>query len=218
MVSKLYAAVATMVGYIIGAGILGIPYAVAKSGLTIGLLSVIVLGLAILMLNLYMGEIVLRTKEKHQIPGYAGKYLGKFGKWAMICMMVFGAYGALVAYIIKEGQFLSALFNPLFGGNAVLYSVLFFIAASYLVYVGLEAIAKSELFLVTLIMIIVVLFFVISFGSISLENVTTFNPAAFLIPFGVILFAFHGIGAIPEIAIELKNNKKLMKKAIIIGS
>ncbi|MCK5025118.1 MAG: hypothetical protein KAS15_00905 [Nanoarchaeota archaeon] len=218
MANKLYIAVATMIGYIIGAGILGIPYVVAKTGLAIGLLSIIILGIAVICLNLYMGEIVLRTKEKHQIPGYAQKYLGAYGRWIMIILMIFGAYGALIAYIIKEGQFLSALFTPIFGGGAVFYSILFFILASYLIYAGIEAISKSELFFVSLILILIVIFFISSFDSISLENALTFNPGAFLIPFGVILFAFHGLGSIPEIGIELRKHRKLMKKAIILGS
>ncbi|MEA3513865.1 MAG: aromatic amino acid transport family protein, partial [Nanoarchaeota archaeon] len=218
MANKLYVAVATMIGYIIGAGILGIPYAVAKSGLVIGLLSIIILGVAVICLNLYMGEIVLRTKAKHQIPGYAQKYLGNYGRWIMIILMIFGAYGALIAYIIKEGQFLSALFTPIFGGGAVFYSILFFIMASYLIYAGIEAISKSEFFFVSLILFLIVIFFIASFGSISLENVLTFNPGAFLIPFGVILFAFHGLGSISEIGVELRRHRKLMKKAIILGS
>jgi len=218
MANKLYIAVATMIGYIIGAGILGIPYVVAKTGLAIGLLSIIILGVAVICLNLYMGEIVLRTKEKHQLPGYAQKYLGSYGRWIMIILMIFGAYGALIAYMVKEGQFLSALFSPIFGGSAVFYSILFFIMASYLIYSGIEAISKSELFFVSLIIILIVIFFISSFDSISLENALTFNPGAFLIPFGVILFAFHGLGSIPEIGIELRKHRKLMKKAIILGS
>lgn len=218
MTNKLYTAVATMVGYVIGAGILGIPFAVAKSGFITGLISIIVLGVAVLLLNLYLGEIVLRTKQKHQLTGYAEKYLGNTGKWLMVFVMIFGSYGALIAYIIKEGQFLNALLSPLFGGSDIIYSIIFFIAASCLVYAGIKAIAKSELFMVSFILIIVVLLLVTSFSSISLDNISGFNPAGFLIPFGVILFAFNATGAIPEIAIELQRNKKLMKKAIIIGS
>lgn len=60
---------------VIGAGILGIPYVVAKAGFLTGLLDLIIIGLAVLVLNLYVGEIMLRTKEDHQLTGYAEKYL-----------------------------------------------------------------------------------------------------------------------------------------------
>ena len=98
-------AIATLTGMVIGAGILGIPYVIAKSGFLTGLIDLVIIGLAILVLNLYVGEIVLRTKEKHQLTGYAKKYLGKWGKRLMMFSMVFGLYGALIAYTIKEGEF-----------------------------------------------------------------------------------------------------------------
>ena len=73
------AGLAILIGTAIGAGILGIPYVVAKSGFLIGLGYIILLGLIILLVNLYLGEIILRTKGKHQLGGYAKKYLGKTG-------------------------------------------------------------------------------------------------------------------------------------------
>ena len=73
-------AIAMLCGTVIGAGVLGIPYVIAQAGFLVGLLSILVLGLAVLFLNLFIGEIVLRTPGNHQLPGYAEKYLGKWGK------------------------------------------------------------------------------------------------------------------------------------------
>lgn len=218
MSHKIYGAVATMVGYIIGAGMLGIPFAVAKSGFLTGLITIVGLGLCVMFLNLYMGEICLRTKEKHQLTGYAEKYLGKTGKVLMILVMIFGVYGALVAYILKEGQFLHALFSSLLGGSPLIYSLIFFAIATYLIYRGIGTIEKGEVILVTGLFLIISILLIISHQSISLDNLAVFNPGMLLIPFGVILFAFNASGSVPEIAIELKNHKKLIKKAIIIGS
>ena len=117
MTNKLYAAVATMVGYIIGAGMLGIPFAVARSGFLTGLITIIGLGIGVMFLNLYLGEIILRTKGEHQLTGYAEKYLGNTGKILMIFVMIFGVYGALVAYILKEGQFLQSRGRDAPGGR-----------------------------------------------------------------------------------------------------
>ena len=49
-------------------------------------------------------------------------------------------------------------------------------------------------------------------------NLNGFSIHNFWLPFGVVLFAFGGAGAIPVMKEELKNNKYLMKKAIIIGT
>ena len=62
-------AIAMLCGTVIGAGVLGIPFVVAKAGFFVGILSIILLGLAVLALNLFVGEIVLRTPGNHQLPG-----------------------------------------------------------------------------------------------------------------------------------------------------
>jgi amino acid permease len=71
-----FEAAATLVGCTIGAGILGIPYVVAQAGFITGAITIILLGALMLMLNLFTGEIALRTEGDHQLPGYAERYLG----------------------------------------------------------------------------------------------------------------------------------------------
>ncbi len=80
---KSLVAASTLVGTIVGAGILGIPYVISKAGLWYGFLIILFLGLAFLLLNLFGGEVVLRTKKQFQLTGYAGKYLGPTGKRLM---------------------------------------------------------------------------------------------------------------------------------------
>lgn len=211
-------AIATLTGMVIGAGILGIPYVIAKAGFLTGLINLIIIGLAILVLNLYVGEIMLRTKEKHQLTGYAEKYLGKWGKNLMTFSMIFGLYGALVAYTIKQGEFLAAIFAPIIGGNQLLYSIIFFLIAAFIVYKGIKAIGRSELIMVFFVLYIIVLLIIVAYPFIEIENLSAFNPQKLFLPYGVILFSFLGMAAIPEIGIELRENKKNIKKAIIWGS
>jgi amino acid permease len=56
-------AVFMITGMTIGAGILGIPYVVAQVGLKVGIAYILVLGLVMLLLNLMLGEIAVRTNE-----------------------------------------------------------------------------------------------------------------------------------------------------------
>ncbi|HLD97187.1 MAG TPA: aromatic amino acid transport family protein, partial [Candidatus Nanoarchaeia archaeon] len=85
--TRLFEAIATLIGTTIGAGVLGIPYVVAQSGLAVGLLHIIIIGTAAIMVNLLLGEIVLRTKGNHQLSGYAAKSLGEGGKKLMTLAM-----------------------------------------------------------------------------------------------------------------------------------
>src|SRR3989344_2068768 len=102
--------IATLTGTIIGAGVLGMPYVIAKAGFLTGTLALLALGIMAIFMYLYLGEIVLRTKGNHQLTGYAEIYLGKWGKKLMFLAMAVGIYGALAAYLIGSSGTLSRLF------------------------------------------------------------------------------------------------------------
>ena len=210
-----YAAIATLVGTIIGAGVLGIPYVIAKAGFMTGLINIVILGIAVLLLYLFMGETVLRTRGNHQLTGYAEIYLGKWGKRLMVFAMVFGIYGALIAYLIGEGEALAAIFSST---NYLLFRFIFFVIVSALIHKGLKAIENSELVMSTLVVLIVIIISAYAIPRIDTANLTAFSLSRIFMPFGVILFALAGTIAIPEMKEELVHNKELLKKAIIIGA
>jgi len=209
-----YEAVAVLVGTIIGAGILGIPYVVAQAGFLTGTITMIVIGFALIMLNLYLGEISLRTKGIHQLTGYAEIYLGKWGKRGMAAAMILGIYGALIAYLLGVGQSINAIFPSI---KMVWASIGFFIIMALLVYSGLKYIRKSELYINILVIAIVLFIFFAAIGKFNLGNLASLNLTKLFLPYGVILFAFIGAAAIPEVEEILKSNKKQLKKAIIFG-
>ena len=212
---KFAMAVTTLIGTIVGAGILGIPYVVAKAGIFYGFVLMIAIGFAFVFLNLFAGEVVLRTKKQYQLTGYAEKYLGRTGKRIMTFSMVFNIYGALTAYLIGEGQTLFFIFGA---GFPLLYTLLFFAVTSFIVYKGIKATGRAELILISLLFLVVILIGIFSFRSIDTHNFTPLDLSYFFLPYGVILFAFMGSPAIPEVQEVLGQEKKKMKKAIIIGS
>ncbi len=211
--NKQWYATATIMGTIVGAGILGIPYVIAKSGFFVGLVHIILIALFMMILSLYLGEVLLRTHGKHQLTGYAEKYLGKWGKRLMAFSMIFGLYGALIAYLIGEGEALSSIF----GGQPLFYTVIFFIVASAFVYIGVKSVSKSELILSFIKIAILVSLCALIIPSVKIENLMPISSNVFnlLYPFGVILFAFSGIPAIVEAREVLAKNESLFKKSII---
>jgi tyrosine-specific transport protein len=209
---RVFFAVATLVGCIIGAGILGIPYFVARAGIVSGLLVIVALGLLFMLINLYLGEVTLRTKGTHYLSYYAEKYLGRAGKRAMFISLVVGIYGALVAYLMGEGAALSSVLgiDPLLGG------VIAFVILSYAVYNGLGFISVAESIMMPIILSFIVILFLFAAPNIHIEPKPV-NLESLILPIGVVMFAFLGTSAIPEIKEELEDNKSL-KKAIIIAS
>jgi len=211
---SLFEAIATLVGTIIGAGILGVPYVFSHSGFWTGTFALILVGSAMLVMKLLFGEATLRTPGIHQLSGYAEIYLGKIFKYLMSFSLILGIYGSLLAYTIGQGEVISALT----GLSSDLSSLLFYFVGSILVFFGLNLVKKVELWLTAAIIFVIIIIGVISAPSIKLANITGFDISSLFMPYGVILFACSGIVAVAEIRQELAHRKKLMKPAILIGA
>ena len=211
---NIFPAIAALIGTIIGAGILGIPYVIVKSGFTIGLIHLIAISILIMVTMLYLGEIALRTKANHHLVGYAEKYLGKKGRILMFLAVTFGVYAAILAYLIGAGESLSFLFL----GTAA-YKLQFGIATwflmSFIVYFEIKALKEGESIGIIIIFILIVSIVILFWNKINPANLEYINLSNVFLPFGVILFAFLGFTAIPEVEIILKHQKNKMKKSII---
>lgn len=214
---KLFAAIATLVGTTIGAGFLGIPFVVRKSGFLVGLFWIVFLGLIMLYIKLCLGEVILRTKGRHQLAGYASIYLGKLGKALLFFAMFFGIYAALLAYLLGQGGSLSFL---VFGNvnNLLWMGLAFFALMSLLTYQGFHALKKWEPVAMVVVLTTITLIFFYFSPQVKAENLAELNLGNFFIPFGVILFALLGTAAMPEVERMLFREESKLKKAIVIGS
>ena len=157
---------------------------------------------------------MLRTKGNHQLTGYAEIYLGKWGKKLMFLTMVVGIYGALVAYLIGSSEILSKLL----GGSHGNWFMAYFLAISAIIYFGLKWVEKCEIFLGVLLIAAIFLITFTAMGHVDLNNLKEFSISKVFVPYGVLLFAYLGMAAIPEVKEEMASNLKGMKKAIIIGA
>jgi hypothetical protein len=207
---------AILIGTAVGAGVFGIPYVVAQSGIWIGLLHIVGIGLLMLGVNLMLSEIVLKTKGVHQLTGYAFKYLGKWGRFGMLLSLLIGIYGALVAYASGGGQSLTAII----GGDVLAWQWLFFAAGAVMLLGGTGWFVRSEVVLnavkVALFAVIAVVLFT-AFDASRVPLVPVSQAAAFA-PFGVVLFAYLAMVAVPEVREVLGTDKKLVTRAVVIGS
>lgn len=217
---KFFFALAILLGTIIGAGIFGIPYVIAMSGILPGLFYFLILGGAVLCLHLFFGEIVLRTEGKHRLIGYSQKYLGKWGKYLITVSTILGIVGALLAYIIIGGDFLKIIFSPYLNLSSFYFSLIFWLILSFFVFQGLKSIAPAELLMNIIFFLIIFLIFGFTFPKLNFQNFILFNSKHLFLPYGVILFALAGWSAIPEIAgiLQEKAERKNYKKVIIAAT
>lgn len=210
----MFEASATLVGTIIGAGILGIPYAIAQIGFWPGVGIMVVIAAIMLLRHFIIAEMVLRTPHVHQMPGYAGIYLGKWPKRIDSFIVLLAGYGALLAYMIGQGEVLTTLL----GGSEFQWSMVFYAFGIAMIYFGLSVIKRSELIMTVGIFLITLVIGIFSWNHIDTVHLTHFEPRNWILAYGVLLFAFGGSVAIPQMREVLAGKEHLMRRAIFIAS
>lgn len=207
-------AASIIVGTIVGVGIFGLPYAIAKTGFLVGIPLLILLSGAVLCLHYLYGEIVLRTKRKQRLVGYAKKYLGSKGKSVASLSAIFGLLGSQLAYLIVGGEFLQFLSGNLLGKDLFVYIVIFLLIGSLVVLKDSTAIAGFEFLMSVFLILVILLIFFSALPRIQLNNFNEINLSNAFLAYGVILFSLSGVVAIPEAIEYLKKNKSKYHKKI----
>jgi len=215
--SNFIKALSVFVGTIIGVGIFGLPYVASKSGFLVLLFYFLVIGAVGLVIHLIFGDIIVGTKEKHRFPGYVYKYLGKRWGRASLISMCFGLFGAQLAYLIIGGTFLQGLMGSVLGSNILIYVLIFFALASYLIYRGIKGIALAE-FLIAILFFVLLLFFCFwAVPQVNPLNLFNFDFDYFILPYGIVIFALWGSSILPEVKEILKGKRKDLRKVIFSG-
>ncbi|PIR97296.1 MAG: hypothetical protein COT91_02060 [Candidatus Doudnabacteria bacterium CG10_big_fil_rev_8_21_14_0_10_41_10] len=209
-----FESVALLTGAVVGAGYLGIPFVVSRIGFPLGVLLIVAIGLIVMVQYLALTEITLRTKGKHQIAGYVEKYLGKRTARVVEAFFVLEIYGVMLAFLIGEGRVLFAVF----GGEPMVYSLIFFVITAIIIFYGLKLIEHIEFLLTLVIMTLIAGIAFFSWSSIRFENLEVSEISGIVSAYGVILFAFLGAAVIPEIRQALKGREKMFSKTVVVGA
>ncbi|OGF27681.1 hypothetical protein A2303_00430 [Candidatus Falkowbacteria bacterium RIFOXYB2_FULL_47_14] len=213
-----YKAIAVMVGYIIGVGMFGLPFVVAKAGLLTFFGFLLFLGPIQYFLHLVYANIICVSGTSRRLPGYATEYLGKKYKIFVLIAKMTGNFGGLLAYIIITGIFLHELFSPYFGGSEFVYASVLFALEAVVVYFGIGMIAKVELVLTAFLLLMPALIAWKGWGEISAVNYSLLDWKYILLPYGVMLFSLDGNGSMPIISKLLDRDRKSIKSVIRIGT
>jgi len=200
-------------GTIIGAGVLALPSVIAQTGALYGTMMMLVVGVIVLLVALMFGEVVLRTKEPHQLPGLAEKYVGRKTMKLAILFSVLSMYGALIAYIHGCGLVLAQMF----GLPLVAAKLLFFVPMAGIIYFGIKGVEESETLMTTLMLACMIAITAGAFFFFDPSNLALNDATKILLPVGVLVFALEGLPAIPQMSEVLGDEKRNLKKSIIIG-
>ncbi|MEF8847973.1 MAG: aromatic amino acid transport family protein [Candidatus Thermoplasmatota archaeon] len=201
---------AILIGTLVGAGVLGLPYAASKVGFfpAIGIL------IGVMLLMLTTAFIVLKLSAEMsgaQMSTIAQSSLGKAGGWIMYISIMIMGFGAFLAYISGMGS----IFTNLFGINETLGAILFWILASSVIYLGLEASGKTELIMNLLLLALFIGVTGMLFPHANLENALYVDLGGIFSMVGVVIFAFGFHTVIPDVYRGLGSYEKTKKVVLL---
>lgn len=212
---------ANLVNIMVGAGLYALPAIVAAGLGSASIFAYFFCGFLIMLVMLCFAEI----GSKITVSGGAYKYIqhsfGPYFGFLTVVLFVFSAIAADAAVANAMLDIIGSMF-PFFRSPLVRILV-FFIVFGGLAYVNVRGI-KEGMALVKIItitklipLLVLVLF---SWGHVSLSNLTI-NSMPSIVEFGeitlILFFAFQGAESGLSISGEVKNPKKNIPKAILIG-
>ncbi|MFA6005926.1 MAG: aromatic amino acid transport family protein [Patescibacteria group bacterium] len=195
-------------GGIVGAGIFALPFALKQGGVLVFSLGLIVISVLMFAVNRMYRHVIDTVDERHQLIGYVTHILGKPTGMLVLFLDLFSLFGALLAYLIIGGEFLSKITLS----SSENMSFLFYgVAAILLLFAGkllrgldiLFTILKGVL-LVCITGIGVYLLFTNGVPKIDLIGS---NPLA---AYGAILFACTGFSIVPELFKDRQMSRSLL--------
>ena len=208
---------AVLIGTIIGAGIFSLPYVAFKTGFGITVFYVLVLSILTIVVHQLLAEVSRGTQKIHRLPGYTEEYLGKNWRNFSLIISSLELIGTLLAYLILGGGFLQSYFTSYFGGSTIFYVLIYFVVGSFLIYLGIKSIAKTEIVMFAFFILILFLFFFYGAPALNFQNLLTFQPQNFLWPYGPILFSLWGLTLVPEIKEMVAGNRQKLRRVISAG-
>ncbi|MCL5435802.1 MAG: hypothetical protein M1275_01855, partial [Patescibacteria group bacterium] len=155
-----------------------------------------------------------KTALPHQLVGYVGKYLGATWRRWVFFGLILETYGVMAAFIVAEGQVLATIF----GGSVFGFSLLFFFCMSVISYFGLRLIAKLDLLLALTAAAVIIALAFASWSYINFENFLKTDLSGLLPAYGVVLFSFLGVAAVPQMRLALAGREKNFFRAVVFGS
>jgi len=208
--------VAILVGTGIGAGIMSLAFGARQAGFPVLVFWILVAGFFTTISMLYIVEVTLRTKKPLQLSGLAQKYVGSVGSWFMFAAVFVNSLGTLTAYTTGSGEVLANML----GMPKIVGSLLFFIPAVIVVWLGLKVLGAAEK-VITSIMVIMVLMLILAtmIGPGIQVKYLSYTNLGYAIPvFSLVIFTFIAQYTVPELSRGfLKGDVKQLPRAIVVG-
>lgn len=204
-----------MIATVVGVGVFGLPSVFSRAGFLLGLAELVALTAVMVVLTLMYAELTVDTPGKHRFVTYIGRYLGPFGKWLAQITFIGSVFGASLAFTIIGGDFLSRFSAGWLTPAAS--SIVVWIIVGAFASGGFKVISRLVVWIVLALLVLYTILIFAALPSFQLANLLYLpaGPLAFFIPYGVIIFALTGMGAVPEMHDLLGHSKRRLPQAVL---
>lgn len=214
---SLWRGIQPLVGTVVGVGFFGLPYVFAQVGLGIAFVELLVLVVVqIVFLSLY-ADLSLAKKGHARFLHIIGDAFGPLGKTLAILSFFGTLWGAMIAYLLAGGMFLSYVLNAWVSVEPITLSILFGVVCMMLLLGGAFVVRGVQTFLVPFFFCVIAILGVFSLPSVELYNFTFVSWSSWVLPLGVIFFSLSAISAVPEMRDALHGDRKRLHRAIVWG-
>lgn len=200
-------------GTVIGAGVLGLPYALSQGGFLSGTLLLLLGGFFAYMTSAYFAILVYQQNQQMPIQSIISNYLGKNIGLISLASVMFVAYGALIAYPLAAGEIFATLFNWPFWLGALL----FIVVMTGLVSLNLGESNKINSAVAITLTVLLLWIIVRSVPFIESQNLIYFSSSGIFDSWGVIVFAFAAQMVIPNVIYYIKEPIDIGIRVICFG-
>lgn len=202
----------------IGTGILTIPYAIDKIGI-LGTFLALVLAYAIsAVMYLMIADLTLNSQRSTDLIGILDEHLFRGKGKRVLCgvffvVLVLLLLENLVVYILCAANVL----QDLWGLHSIVSKILFYLAASLVIFFGIKGVGIGEKFSVGLIGSVVITLSILSCFHVKRGLSVSFGePKLVFAVYGLFMFAFSAIFSIIQVCNNIEK-QELVGKAVIGG-
>jgi amino acid permease len=218
-----FEAASIVAGYGIGAGIMAVPYMVARNGIWSSLIIVAVAYAVSVLLHLMIAQLALGASRTEgggvQIVEIFRTFLfrGKLREvlsWAFFVLMVLVLTLNLAAYVAGAGDIVAGLTGLPSRVGGLLFSVL----AAGVVVLGLKSLGVSEkvavISMIALFVALLVGTMLVPFQGLNLSMVWDKGAIAL---FGVVMFCFASFFSVPQVVEGMATRPGKVRGAVMLG-
>lgn len=214
---SLWRGIRPLVGTVVGVGFFGIPYVFAQVGYSVAFVELFVLTVVqIVFLSLY-ADLAVAKKGHARFLHIIGDAFGPFGKGLAIISFFGTLWGAMIAYLLAGGEFLSYVFKVWVPLENSTFRVFFGVFCMMLLLGGPFVVRSVQRYLVPFFLCTVTVLGLFALPSIQVNNLASVSLSSWVLPLGVIFFSLSAISAVPEMRDALRGNGKRLHRAIFWG-